>query len=193
MRKIIILIVLALLITSCDKKANQVLKELPKALDTPETTYQQISESQKITEKLAKTTPLTETELQNAFPKKINDLDVDDKITVIGQQIIGSFGKHKITLSVMDAAGINSELGGYFIDSYTYNKEEETDNHKIIHKERNGIKTITNYYVYKGGCEINFLYENRYYIMLGNNDNEIKMNPDELWNAFDINALKKFK
>jgi len=194
MKKIFFLSVLMAIVASCDQNEKKVLNQLSQSVEIIENNSQQDSEGQKVAKMLSEVEPLSQSELKNAFPKKIKELLVDDKITVLNQQIIGRFGDKKITLSISDAAGVNNQLAAFFIDSYNMNNEEiNNENFKIITKERNGIKTITDYYTANGKSEIRFLYNNRYFVTLANNENNIKANPDELWDAFDINELKNFK
>jgi len=195
MKKVILLSVLVVLVMiSCDKKSKQVSTDLSPVKETIQSIQQELSEGQKVAENLSKKTPLAEDELKNAFPKNMNELPVDDKIIVVGQQVMGSFGDNKISLSITDAAGMNNQLASFFIDSYLNNKEfESTDSFQTLRKERNGIKTSTNYYENNGKSELSLLYNNRYLVIVENNDNQIKMTPDQLWEAFDINALENYK
>ncbi|QTY28074.1 hypothetical protein [Flavobacterium sp. CS20] len=194
MKKFILLMVFVTVLISCDKKPKQILTDVLPALKDKGNYTQQISEGQKVATKLSKITPLSEDELKNAFPKHLKGVPVDEKIMVIGQQVVGSFGNHEISLSIADAAGNKNQLAANFINSYTYNKvPEETNNFKVVNTEHSGIKTHAEYFKKNGRSGIWFLYNNRFYISLRNDDNRIKMDPDELWEAFDINALQNFK
>lgn len=83
-----------------------------------------------------------------------------------------------------------NQLAAQFINSYGYNKlPKETDTFKVVNKERNVIKTYAEYYKKSDKSEIWFLYNNRFYISLSNDDNRIKMTSDELWDAFDNSEL----
>ncbi|MEZ4842328.1 MAG: hypothetical protein R2821_12660 [Flavobacteriaceae bacterium] len=193
MKMIFLLCVLALTFVSCENKAKPVVKQILQANEVSESSTQEVSESQKIAEKLAKTTPLTEDELKNAFPKRIKDLEIDKEPIVLGQQVMGMFGDHKISLSVTDAAGTSNQLASHFIDNYSFHNEEDNESFKWLKKERDGIKTYASYYTSNGQSEITMLLSNRFYVIISNNDNRTKMTPDELWVAIDHNVLKNFK
>lgn len=57
----------------------------------------------------------------------------------------------------------------------------------------NGIKTTSDYYINTGQSEIRFLFRDRYYITLANNNTLIQMTPDQLWDSFDVNVLANFR
>lgn len=178
MKRPILITAFLFLLLACQEKEKQGLTQIKQVLNQTKSTQQEESKGQIVANKLANTIPLNEDQLRDAFPKRINDLAVDDRITVIGQQIIGNFGNHKITLSVMDASGINSQAAAHFLDSYSYNKDEFSEGFKIIRKERNGIKTTSDYYTTQEQSEIRFLFRDRYYITLANNNTLIQMTPD---------------
>lgn len=191
MKQVIIIVLLGCLL-SCNQEAKKILTELPNEMENIQESNH-LTEGQKIATELSKMTPLTEDALRKAFPKQLKELPVDKKTTVIGQQIIGSFGDKKISLSIADAAGDANQLAAHMVDSYTYNKPQETEHFKVIKQERNGMETVKDYNKTAVQSEIRFLYNKRFYITLSNNDNRIKLNPDELWEAFDINALNGYK
>lgn len=191
MKQVIIIVLLGCLL-SCNQEAKKILTELPNEMENIQESNH-LTEGQKIATELSKMTPLTENALRKAFPKQLKELPVDKITTVIGQQIIGSFGDQKISLSIADAAGDANQLAAHMVDSYTFNKPQETENFKVIKEERNGMETVTDYNKTAVQSEIRFLYNKRFYITLSNNDNRIKLNPDELWEAFDINALNGYK
>ncbi|MFD2916591.1 hypothetical protein [Psychroserpens luteus] len=192
MKNVIQSILLLLFCVSCNSEAKKILNELPNEIENIQENNE-LSEGQKVATKLSETTPLSEDALRKAFPKQLKALQVDEKIMVIGQQIMGNFGDKKISLSIVDAAGDNNQLAQQIIDSYAFDKLQETENFKVIKQVRNGIETITDYYKTTVKSEIRFLYNNRFYVTLSNNENRIKLNPDELWDAFDIRVLEPLK
>lgn len=192
MKNVIKSILVLLICVSCNSEAKKTLTELPNEIENIQENNEP-SEGQKVAEKLSKMTPFSEDALRKAFPKQLKELSVDDKITVIGQQIIGRFGDGKISLSIADAAGDANQLAQQMIDSYAFNQHQENEHFKVIKQERNGMETLTDYYKTNGESEVRFLYNKRFYITFSNDDNMIKMNPDELWEAFDINTLNGYK
>ncbi|MFV0593275.1 MAG: hypothetical protein ACK5M7_18015 [Draconibacterium sp.] len=196
MKRLIFLGLLAVCFVACNTKVKKVSEIVSQAMESTENTVQGISEGDKVAEKLLKTTPLNGDELESAFPLKIRDLELNGKITVVAQQVMGQFGHRKeLMLSVMDGAGNNSQAVAFFIARYKlpYEPGSDTNSFKLIKKERDGINTLTDYHINRGKCEVWFLYRNRYVVTVENNDNTAKMTPDELWAAFDVNALDKFK
>ena len=141
--------------------------------------------SEAITNELLKKTPLTDEELLAAFPKELMGYSID-KVSAIPymQQVVGQYGNRKISLSIADATGKNNPLVTTFLGFYSF-VPPSTDKNQSIKIERDGIKTIseTKY----NETEMKFIYDNRFHISLS-----VKaMNPDELWEAFDINLLKQ--
>jgi hypothetical protein len=191
MRKLIYIVILGCLL-SCNQEAQKILTELPNEIENIQNSNEP-TEGEKVAIRLSEIAPLSEEALRKAFPKQLKALPLDEDINVLGQQIIGSFGDRKMSLSIADAAGNASQLAAFMINSYEFHKPQESQNLKIVKQERNGMETITDYYKTTGKSEIRFLYNKRFYITFSNNDNSIKLNPDELWEAFDINALKGYK
>lgn len=191
--KHVIFIVLLGCLLSCNQEAKKILTELPNEMENMQESND-LTEGQKVANRLSEITPISEEALRKSFPKALKSLPVDEKIVVIGQQVIGSFDDRKIAISITDAAGINNQLAAHFIDGYRYNKlPEENDSFKVVKKERDGVETHTDYYKKTGKSEMSFLFNKRFHISISNNDNRVKLTPDELWEAFDINALNGYK
>lgn len=177
-----------LLMASCNTEAKKVTKELLKTVEqTEEKGANQPSDFDKITNGLLQKTPLTDEELLGAFPKELIGHPLE-KVSAIPymQQVVGQFGNRKISLSVADAAGKNNPLVTTFLGFYSY-VPPATDKIKLIKIERDGIKTIseTKY----NETEMKFIYDKRFHVSLSAK----AMDPDELWDAFDINALRGYK
>ena len=192
MKKIILLIILFVCSTACNQEGRKILTELPNELENIQESNDP-TEGEIVAKSLSEMTPLSEEVLRNLIPKQMKDLLVDEKITVVGQQVMGSFGEKKFSISIVDVAGVNNQVAAQFIDSYTFDKTKETENFKTINEERDGIKTHAEYYRNNGKSEIYFLYNKRFYISFSNDDNQLKLNPDELWKAFDESALESLK
>ncbi len=176
MKKTFYIFVLAALFAACtnDKgKAN--------------TSRQTSSDETSLQSKLQKTKPMTSAELKAAFPPQIYDLKLDKEPVIVNQTISGHFGGRKITLAITDAAGENYRSATYFLDALNDNDFENTADTKYIKKERNDIPTFAKHYV-GSHTELEFLYKDRFYINMVS-----EMTPDELWEAFDLDALKDFK
>ena len=136
----------------------------------------------------SKKIPYTKAEFKEAFPKSINGLLLDDKFFNENQMAMGTYGDDKIELVITDCSEKHKGLEKTFYMAYDIKLLEDEDaTHE--NKERNGIKTINNYRKHSKSSEIVFIYHNRWYVVLKGEG----MSPDELWNAFDINLLKKFK
>ncbi|OBX24992.1 hypothetical protein LX77_03363 [Gelidibacter algens] len=191
MRKLIYIVILGCLL-SCNQEAQKILTELPNEIENVQESNEP-TEGEKVAIRLSEIAPLSEEALRKAFPKQLKALPVDEDIMVIGQQVIGGFGDRTITLSIVDAAGPNNQIAAQLIDSYAFDKPQETENFKIVNQERDGIETHAEYYKYSGKSEMSFLFNKRFYISLSNNDNRVKLNPDELWEAFDISVLEPYK
>ncbi|MBD0779282.1 hypothetical protein HPE56_15890 [Maribacter sp. ANRC-HE7] len=188
MKTILKFTIVLLLMASCHSEAKKVTKELLKTVEqTEEKGADQPSDFDKITNGLLQKTPLTDEELLGAFPKELIGHPLD-KVSAIPymQQVVGQFGNRKISLSIADAAGKNNPLVTTFLGFYSY-VPPSTDKIKLIKIERDGIKTIseTKY----NETEMKFIYDNRFHVSLSAK----AMDPDELWNAFDINALRGYK
>jgi hypothetical protein len=100
----------------------------------------------------------------------------------------GKYGNGIMELDIYDCAGTNSGMAGLFFEAYN-TKSLNEDQLKYYYRERNGIKTVENYKTDQFPNAIVFLYHNRWYVVL-KADN---MNPDKIWDSFDMKALKKFK
>lgn len=127
--------------------------------------------------------PLSNEELKAAFPKTIRDLKLDKEPVIVGQTISGHFGGRKLTLGITDTAGENYRVATYFLDALADTNFTDTSETKYIKKDRNGIMTFAKHYI-GSHTELEFLYKDRFYISLLS-----EMEPDELWNAFDIESL----
>ena len=180
MQKILYLFVLAVSITACqnDKRTSDT--------STEKTAVQTVPKETSLRETLQNTTPRTSEALQKSFPQRLYNLKLDKEPVINGQTISGHFGGRKITLGITDAAGKQYRSATYFLDALNDDHFVDTDDTKFIKKERNGIKTFTKHYV-ESHTELEFLYKNRFYIHLLS-----EMNPDELWEAFDLKTLEKF-
>jgi hypothetical protein len=192
MKNLISSVLVVLLCVSCNSEAKKILNELPNEMENIQENNE-LSAGQKVAQKLADITPLSADAMRKAFPKQLNPLHVDENVVVIGQQIIGSFGDKKVSISIADAAGEANQLAAHMVDSYALDEHQETQNFKVVKQERNGMETLSDYYITTGKSEIRFLYHQRFYVTFSNNDNKVKMNPDELWEAFDVNALKGYQ
>lgn len=177
---------------SCNQESRKILTELPNEIDSFQDSNDP-TEGEKVAKALSEITPLTEDVLRNLFPKQMKGLSKDESIVVVGQQVMGSFGDMKFSLSIADAAGVYNQLATHIIDSYEFDDAQETDIFKVIKEERNGIKTTTDYYKKTGEIEMRFMYDKRFYITWDIHDNSSQMTPDQLWEAFDISALEPFK
>lgn len=191
--KHLIFIVLLGSVLSCNQEAKKIQTELPNEMEKMQESNNP-TEGQNVANRLSEITPISEEALRRSFPEALKALPVDEKNVVVGQQIIGSFGGKKISLSITDAAGINNQLAAHTIDGYRYSKvPEENDSFKVVKKERDGVETHTDYYKKIGKSEMSFLFNERFHISLSNNDNRVKLTPDELWDAFDISVLEPLK
>lgn len=188
MKNILQTILVLLVCVSCNSEAKKITKDLLKAVEQiEEKSTHQPSDFDIITNELLKKTPLTDEELVQAFPKELMGYTID-KVNAIPhmQQVVGEYGNRKILLSVADAAGKNNPLVTTFLGFYSF-VPPSTDKKKSIKIERDGIKTIseTKY----SETEMTLIYDNRFYISL----NTKAMNPDEIWEAFDIHVLKGYQ
>lgn len=160
-------------------------KSEPKQTTAPEknnTTEKAITKttSQKpVSEKI----PLNRQELEDTFPFRIADLE-RDFLNVSGDIATseGSFGDAKIHLKIADAAG---PLGPSIITMFnaTYDLNEDFPPSTLVEKKlRNGIKTVNRYQTDNQDASIEFIYIDRFYILLSAK----KMTPDELWQLFEF-------
>jgi hypothetical protein len=188
MKHIILAIILALCSTACNNSSKTTTVEADQHKSSPKLFDEESMKAYEIKSSLSKTTPFTESEFRKAFPKSINGLLLDGKINIVKQQAIGKYGNGSIELSIHDCAGTNSGMASLFFITYK-NKAQDDEQTQYFYKERNGIKTIASYRMDKDHSTIIFLYQNRWYVIL-KADN---MNPDKLWDSFDIKALENFK
>ena len=109
--------------------------------------------------------------------------------------VMGSFGDGTIRLEILDAAGENMTGAIIPLKMLHLNKITSEYNNTIRYskKERNGVLTFgtdrdkdtkSDYQ-----AELRFLYDNRFYVTLEGK----AMNVDELWDAIDVDDLKRFK
>lgn len=202
MKNLFKITLVVLLVTSC--------KEAPKSSDSKESqviegiTNEVIGKNVTIDEKYAQLmeelktkTLLTDEQLLSAYPKKLGNLTLvknEARITS-SKTVIGSFGNDVLQMEILDAGGENV-LGAIIpLKMLELNKIPSEANNSIRYskKEHNGIlifgtdrneDTKADYQ-----SEIRFLYDNRFYVTLEGK----RMDVNALWNAIDINDLKKFK
>ncbi len=127
--------------------------------------------------------PLNRQELEDTFPFRIGDLE-RDFINVSEDMATseGAFGNGKIHLKIADAAG---PLGPSIITMFeaTYDLNEDFPPTTLVEKKlRNGIKTVNRYQTVNQDASIEFIYIDRFYMLLSAK----KMTPDELWNLFEF-------
>ncbi len=176
---------------SCNSEAKKVSNALLQEVDRIENEgISTNTELEKLEKELLQKTSLTDAELLRAFPKNLRELSLyEEASTAPGMpQAFGQFGKRKISLSIADAAGDFNSLATTFIGNYGL-VNPSTENRKFNHIERDGIKTMSDYNAYDNETEMWLLYDNRFFISLRGDD----MNPEGLWEAFDINALTGYK
>ncbi|WP_047414245.1 hypothetical protein [Cellulophaga sp. Hel_I_12] len=181
-------ILVLVLCISCNSEVKKVANDVLKAVQQTEVqSTDQLSDFDKITNELLQKTPLTDEELLGAFPKELMGFSVEKANAIpYMQQVVGLFGNRKIVLSIADAAGKNNSLVTTFLGFYSY-VPPATDKKKLIKVERDGIKTISE--IKYNETEMKFIYDHRFHISLSAK----AMNPDELWEAFDINLLKGYQ
>jgi hypothetical protein len=135
--------------------------------------------------------PLSKQELEDTFPFKIADyerdyLQVSDEMTTSE----GAFGNGIIHLRIADAAG---PLGKSLITMFNAIYESKEENSPTVRwqkKLRNNIKTINRYETDTQNASIEFIYINRFHVMLTGKN----ITPDELWNLFEFdNYLSSLK
>lgn len=147
-------------------------------------------------------TPLTNDQLIEAFPKKLNNLSLDPseqnkiKPAITDTQLVaGKFGDDTIRMEILDAAGQKAVGAILPLKMLHLNKITSENNNTIRYskKERNGILTFgtdrdanTNADIQS---ELRFLYDNRFYVTLEGKG----MDADALWNAMGIDNLNQFK
>lgn len=188
MKHIILAITIALCSTACNNSSKTKTVEADQHKRSPKLFDEASIKAYKIKSSLSKTTPFTESEFRKAFPKSINGLLLDGKVNIVKQQAIGNYVNGSMELTIHDCAGTNSGMASLFFITYK-NKAPDDEQTKYFFKERNGIKTIASYRMNKNHSTIIFLYQNRWYVLL-KADN---INPDKLWDGFDMKVLEKFK
>ncbi len=186
MKKIVLMLSLCLCVFSCNQGSKQ-NETSEKNQDLDQTSIAEVSQEDLKTF-LSKKTPLTENEFKNAFPQTINNLPIDDEVEIVNNQGYAEYGDGKLTLTIYDCAGKNYGKATLFGTVYNI-KAQDIDDIKYENRERDNIKTISTYRANSNQCDIVFLYHNRWYVALNGKD----MNPNSLWNAFDVSLLKNFK
>lgn len=151
----------------------------PETNNTTEKAVKKPSTQKPVSEKI----PLNRQELEDTFPFRIADLE-RDFLNVSGDMATseGSFGDAKIHLKIADAAG---PLGPSIITMFnaTYDLNEDFPPSTLVEKKlRNGIKTVNRYQTVNQDASIEFIYIDRFYMLLSAK----KMTPDELWQLFEF-------
>lgn len=174
--QILIGIFLVLLFSSC-KQENENKKTSDEA-----TTIQE--EVIKVAKKnVQNKTPLNKQELEDTFPIRIGDFERD--FLEVSEDMAtseGAFGNGKIYLKIADSAG---PLGNSLITMYNaiYDlKEEDSPTVTWQKKLRNNIKTINRYETDTQNASIEFIYVDRFHMLLTGK----KITTDELWNLFEF-------
>lgn len=139
--------------------------------------------SPKASEQLNSKTPLNKQELEDTFPIRIGDnerdfLNVSEDMATSE----GAFGNGKIHFRISDAAG---PLGSSVITLFnaTYDLNENFPPTTLVEKKlRNGIKTRNRYETDTQDASIEFIYINRFHMLLTGKN----ITPDELWTLFEF-------
>lgn len=189
MKRITLVLILIIVISSCgndSKKADHSTVNTSQ-IEAQEEEDALLESPEDLKELLLQKTPFTEAEFMEAFPKAIKDLALDNEVQIINQQGYATYGNKKITLSIYDCAG--KHYGKATLFGTVYNiKAQDIDDTKYSNITRDAIKTINTHRANRNQTDITFLHKNRWYVVLTGNN----MNPDELWSAFDLKALKNF-
>jgi len=162
---------------ACKAETKQTI--VPEINSTIEKALIKSSDQKPVSEKIH----LNRQELEDTFPFRIGDLE-RDFLQVSGDMATteGAFGNGKIHLKIADAAG---PLGNSLITMFNALFELIEENPPTIQVEnklRNGIKTINRYETDTQNASIEFIYINRFYMLLTGK----KLTPDELWSLFDF-------
>ncbi len=202
MKNLLKLTLIILLLVSC--------KDAPKSTDSKESkimeglinevTGKNVNIDEKyalLMEELKTKTLLTDEELLEAYPTKLGNLSLDSNEARItsSKTVKGSYGDDAIQMEILDAGGENVIGAIIPLKMLELNKITSENNNSIRYskKERNGILTFgTDYDEVVGTdyqAEIRFLYDNRFYVTLQGK----KMNVDKLWDAIQLDDLKRFK
>lgn len=196
MKNLLKLTLLLMLLVSC-KDANQI-KPLGTALDELTGNNEDVNEKYDLLLKeLGTKTPLSDAQLQEAFPKKLKNLTLDGSEARVNRNktAIGTFGEDTIAIEILDAAGENAVAAILPLKMLDLNKVTSENNNTIRYskKERNGLLTFgtdrdrdtqSDYQ-----SEIRFLYDKRFYVMVQGKG----MNVDELWEAISLDDFSRFK
>jgi len=201
MKNILKLTLVVLLFVSC-KDANK-SKGMESVMDEIVGNNDAVNEKYNLLLKeLGTKTPLTDTQLKEAFPKKLSHLNLDasddNKVEprIIDNQLVaGSFGDDTIRVEILDAAAQKAVGAIIPLKMLELNKVTSENNNTIRYtkQKHNGILTFGTDRDENTQAdfqsEIRFLFKNRFYVTLEGK----KMTTDQLWEAFDINSLKSFK
>jgi hypothetical protein len=208
MKKLLKLALVILLLVSCkdspkssDSKESQNIEGLID--EVTETNVDIDKKYALLMEELKTKTPLTNNQLMEAFPKKLGTLSLDpspenNKIEprITGDKtVVGSFGDNTVRMEILDAGGENVMGAIIPLKMLHLNKITSESNNTIRYSkiERNGILTFgtdrdedtkADYQ-----SEIRFIYDNRFYVTLQGKN----MNVDKLWDAIQLDDLKRFK
>lgn len=142
-------------------------------------------------------TLLTNEQLLEAYPKKLNSLrlDLNEGRITSSKTVVGSFGNNTVRMEILDAAGENMMGAIIPLKILHINKITSENNNTIRYSkvERNGILTFGTDRDKDTKAdfqsELRFLYNNRFYVTLEGKE----MNVDKLWNTIGIENLEKFK
>jgi len=191
MKRIILILALIVFISSCGNDSKKADSSAVNDTQIEQTEKESSINPEDLKELLSQAIPLTETEFKNAFPTSIKGLPLDGEVSITNakcKQGYATYGNENITLSIYDCAGECSGMATMFGTVYSI-KAQDNDDTKYSNQKRDAIKTTNTYRVKRNQSDIVFLHNNRWYVVIKGNN----MNPDELWNAFELNALKNFK
>lgn len=187
MKNILKLTFVIMFLMSCNDATKSTVSEEGATTEAADVNENTNGNKDNLLKQLASKIPLTNDQLKSAFPKNIQDLQLDKEPVVNGQTISGHFGGRKITMGITDSSGNNYLRASYYLDALNDEGFVDTADTKHIKKERNGVQTFTKHYV-GSHTELEFLYQNRFLVHLVS-----EMTPDELWKAFDISTLQSYK
>lgn len=191
MKKLIMILLAVLVFGSCDNPVSKKIKETKQNVSNTKEAFKEMNEMQKDIKELQQTEPLTNEELKEWLPDKVNGMKRTGfkagqgafmQIAMIEGTYTNEDKSKKFKVEIMDGAGemgATATAGVRILFSQEFEEEDEYKMRRTVKK--NGRKAIEEYRKNNDRSEIQFFHDDRFYVK-ATGDN---MSLEETWDAID--------
>lgn len=191
MKKLLLILAVCVAFTACENPVSKKIKEVKRNVSNTTKAVKEMKNMQEEIEELQKIEPLTNEELKAWLPDEINGMKrtgykAGQTAFLKIAQIEGTYQNEdrtkKFKIQVIDGAGemgAAATAGFRIIFSQDFEEEDEYKSRRTVTK--NGVKAIEEYRKNNNNSEIQFMQNDRFYIVAKGTNMDI----DETWDAIE--------